>query len=278
LAWHGAVVPAVSALVAFFVIGLLWPKEAASRYRSAASFALGVFFGFVFLPSTKLNFPSQYWEWIPFLGVVAAFIAGLTRASGMLRGERWVAIYLVSVVTSLLIVPNWPELSPVRPIQLAAMAAGMTAVTALLVPLAGRLPGPAVPWWLMIAAAATSFLILLEQSETFGLPAALPAGALAGCMAAALVAKGPVEWGGVAFPYAVVAGGYAYLGAVYPMTPLWMLLIIPIAPLGLWACTLGRWAHVRGIRAFILQAICVLTPIIIVAALLVSRSASPDDW
>jgi hypothetical protein len=278
LAWHGAVIPAVAALVVFFAIGWLCPKDAVNRYRATIAFAAGVFLGFILLPSTTTLVPSQIWEWIPYLGLLAAFITGLTRASGTLRGERWVAIYVVSLVAALLIVPTWPELSPPRPIQVAVMAAGMAALTAVLFPLSRRLPGATFPWWLMVAAATTSLLIMLEQSETFGWPAALPAGALAGCIAAALVTKGPVDWGGLAFPYAVVAVGYAYLGSVYPIPPLWMLLIVPIAPITLWICTVGRWAQVHGIRAFILQAVCVLTPIIVLAATLISRSAGGDKW
>jgi hypothetical protein len=178
----------------------------------------------------------------------------------------------------MLIVPAWPELSPVRPIQVAVMSAGMTALAALLLPLQKRFSGSAFPVWLMVAAAATSVLVMLEQSETLGWPAALPAGGLAGCIAAALFTKAPVDWGGIVFPYAVVAGGYAYLGAVYPVSPLWMLLIVPIAPLMLWICAVGRGAQVQGVRPLIIQGICVLTPIIIVAALLVSRSAGGEDW
>ena len=280
MAWHGAVIPAVAALAAFFAVGWLWPSEAANRYRAGAAFGVGVFVGFVLLPSTKSLVPTQYWEWIPYLGLLAVFAAGVTRAAGVLRGERWTAIYLLSFATALLIVPTWPELVPPRPIQIAFIAAGMTALAALLLPLPDRLPGVAVPWWLMVAAATTSMLVMLEQSETFGWPAALPAGALAGCIAGGLLWKAPVDWGGLVFPYAIVAGGYAYLGAVYPVTPLWMLLVVPIAPLALWLCTVGRWAQPQGIRSFIIQGICVLTPIVIVAALLISRSAGggAEDW
>jgi hypothetical protein len=217
-------------------------------------------------------------EWIPYLGVLAAFAAGLTHANGVLGGERWAAIYLVSFAAALLIVPTWPELAPARPIQIAVMAAGMTALVALLLPLLKRLSGAMVPSWLMVAAAATSGLIMLEQSETFGRPAALPAGALAGCIGAALIAKTPVDWRGLVFPFTVIAGGYAYLGSIYPVTPLWMLLIVPIAPLGLWICAVGPWAQMRGLPALILHGICVLTPILIVAAILISRSAGGDEW
>jgi hypothetical protein len=278
LAWHGAVIPAIAALAAFFTIGWLWPSDVVSRYRAGAAFAVGIFVGFVLLPSTSSLIPSEYVEWIPYLGLLAALAAGLTLANGVLRWERWVAIYLVSFAAALLIVPTWPELAPARPIQIAVLAIGMTTLAALLLPLPERLPGAVVPSWLLVAAAATSGLILLEQSETVGRPAALPAGALAGCIAAATIVKSPVAWSGLIFPYAVVAGGYAYLGAIYPVTPLWSLLIMPIAPLALWISVVGPWAQTSGLRALILQSICVLTPIVIVAAILISRSAGGDEW
>jgi hypothetical protein len=278
LAWHGAVIPAIAAIVTFFLVGWLWPSEAAARYRAGAAFSTGVFVGFVMLPSTKTLVPEQFWEWIPYLGLLAAFTAALTRAQGISRGERCATGLLVALVSALLVVPTWPELVPVRPVQVAAMAVGTFALTALLRPLTSRFPGVVVPWWLMVAAAATSVLILLEQSETFGWPAALPAGALAGCIAAALISKASVDWVGLVLPYAVVAGGYAYLGAVYPVTPLWALLIVPVAPLALWICTVGTWAPARGLRAFVLQGLCVLAPIIVVAVLLIGQSAGTDDW
>jgi hypothetical protein len=278
LAWHGAVIPAIAALAVFFAIGWLWPSDAARRYCAGAAFAVGVFVGFVLLPSTSSLVPSEYVEWIPYLGLLAAFGAGLTQANGILGFERWAATYVLSFATALAIVPDWPELVPARPIQIAAIAAGMTAFVALLLPLIKRLPGAIIPWWLMVAAGGTSLLIMLEQSETFGRPAALPAGALAGCLAAALFTRAPIEWGGLVFPYSVVAGGYAYLGAIYPVTPLWTLLVIPIAPLALWICAISPWAKTRGPWAFIIQGICVLAPIVIVAAILIGRSAGGDEW
>jgi hypothetical protein len=278
LAWHGAVIPAIAALVTFLAVGWLAPGDAGRRYQAVASFAVGVFVGFVLLPSTNSLIPSQYWEWIPWFGLLAALVAGLTKASGVLSTERWLAYYLLASAAALLIVPTWPELSPARPLQIAVLSAAITALAALLIPLPKLLPGVVFPFWLMVAAVATSALVLSEQSETFGRPAALPAGSLAGCIAAAFIGRKPVDWSGLALPYAVIAGGYAYLGAIYPMTPLWPLLVVPLAPVALWICALASWAHTSRARAAVIQAICVLTPIIIVAAVLISRSAGGDDW
>jgi hypothetical protein len=275
----GGIIPALAAIVVFFAIGWSWPRDVAHRYRMAASFALSVLIGVVLLPSTKTLLPSQFWEWIPYLGLIAAFVAGLTRADGVARGERWGAVYLLAVISAWMIVPQWPELSPAWPIQAAVLAAGMILVTALVVPLPARLPGRWLPIWLMLTAATLSVLVLDNFSESFGVLAALPAGALAGCGIAASLTREPADLRALALPYAVVVGGYAFVCAVYPTTPLWPLVAVPLAPVALWLSATGPLAKLTGVRSLAAQGLCVVIPLIIVAALLWARSnAVADDW
>jgi hypothetical protein len=280
IAVYAGVIPAVAAMAAFFAIGRLWPGHAAGRYQAGLSFALAVYVGFVSLRSTKTLLPSQFWQWIPLLGLFAAFVTGLTRASGVLRSERWLAIYVFAIVSAWLLVPRWPELVPAWPVQVALLAIGFIALAALLMPLCERLPGRAFPFWLMLAAATTGCLVMAEVSETFGQLAALPAGGLAGCGLAALVRRNDeIDWRGIALPYAVVVGSWAYVGAIYPTTPLWPLIAAPAAPLALWICLSRPAARHSGIAALAVQAACVLVPLLIVAAvLLAGSSGGADDW
>jgi hypothetical protein len=280
IAVYGGMIPAVAALGAYFAIGRWWATSAAARYQAGLAFALAVYAGFISMPSTKTLVPLQFWEWIPLLGLAAALIDGLTRAEGVLPGERWFAIYLFAAVSAALLVPKWPELVPVWPAQLALLAIGVSLLAALLMPLANRLPGGALAFWLMLAAATSCVLVLSEVSETFGRLAALPAGALAGCAAAAILRKSDdVDWRGLALPYAVVVGGWAYVGAIYPTTPVWPLVAVPLAPLALWICILTPLNRVRGIAGLVVQAACVLVPLLIVAAvLLTGSSGGADDW
>jgi hypothetical protein len=278
-ALQGGVIPAIVALAVFFAIGWLWPPDLARRYRPAVSVALATFIGYVLLRSTTSLLPAQFYEWIPYLGLLAAFLAGLTRADGVSRAERWSAVYVFAPIAAWLIVPQWPELSPIWPLQWASLAIAIIMLTALLNPLPQRLTGRAFPWWLVIPAAATSLIITLEYSETFGVRAAVPAGALVGCAVAGSVAREPVDWRGILLPYSTVVSGYAYTGFVHPMEPLWPVLLLPAAPLALWCCAIGPLSRLSGIRAVSAQAAALAVPLVIVWALLQTGSdAASDVW
>jgi hypothetical protein len=276
---RGGVIPALAAVALFLAIGWLWPADVARRYRAGLSFVLGAFIGFVLLPSTKTLSPSQFYDWILYLGILAAFLSGLTRAEGVTRGERWSAVYFFAPIAAWLIVPGWPELVPAWQFQWAGLSLAIMLLTALLYPLPLLLPGRAFPCWLMLPAIATSLLMVEQLSETFGVRAALPAGALAGCGVAAFFFREAPDWRSLVLPYAFIAMGYAYTGAVYPTEPQWLLLLAPIAPLGLWFCSMGPLARLTGNRAIAVQALCVLVPLIIIAALVrATTAAAADTW
>jgi hypothetical protein len=279
IALRGGVIPALAALALFLSIGWFWPADVARRYRAGLSFALGAFVGFVLLPSTKTLAPTQFYDWILYLGILAALVSGLTRADGVTRGERWSAVYIFAPIAAWLIVPRWPELVPAWQIQWAGLSLAIMLLTALVYPLPLLLPGRAFPWWLMLATATTSLLMFDQLSETFGVLAALPAGALAGCGIAALFAREPTDWRSLVLPYAIVAMGYAYTGAVYPTDPQWLLVLMPSAPLALWFCSVGPLARLTGVRAFVVQAAFVIVPLVIIAALMrATTGAATDAW
>ena len=63
--------------------------------------------------------------------------------------------------------------------------------------------------------------------------------------------------------YCVLIGGCAFVGFVEPEPPQIGILVIPAAPLALWACVIGPLAKTSGWRAVAIQATMVLTPIIV---------------
>jgi hypothetical protein len=276
IALRGGVVPALAGLAIFIAIGWVWPSDVARRYRCGVAFALGAFIGFVLLPSTKTLVPSQFYEWVLYLAILAALVSGLTRAEGVTRGERWTAVYVFAPIAAWMIVPKWPELFPPWQLQWAGMSLAIMLLTALLHPLPQLLPGRAFPWWLMLAAATTSILIF---GESFIMLTALPAGALAGCGIAALFVREPPDWRSLVLPCALVIAGYAYTGAVYPSEPRWLMLLVPVAPLALWICCVGPLARLTGVRAVVVQAACVIVPLLIIAALLLANTSdAADGW
>lgn len=273
---YSGCIPAIAAVIAFVALGWLLPDRVTRRYRPGVALALGVWVGFAFAPLTKTLVPSQFWEWIAYLGMLAAFVGGLAQADGVSRGERWAAILLVTVAAAWTIVPGWARLADVRLTHVAILAAGMFALSIMLEPFADRLAGRGLPFWLMFAAAASALLITSEWSEMLGRSAALPAGALAGCGIAMLLTKSGAAPRGLALPYAVVVGGYAYVGFVYPSPPLTPLLFAPLVPLVLWLCAWGPLARLTGVRALAAQAVCVVVPLVIIGALVVMRSSGDE--
>lgn len=276
IALRGGVIPALAAVALFILIGWLWPREVARRYRCGVAFTVGTLIGLVLLPSTTTLAPSQFWDWIPYLGILAAFLSGLTRAEGVTRSERWTTVYVLAPIAAWMIVPKWPELVPTWQIQWAGLSLAIMLVTALVYPLPQLLPARAFPWWLMLAA-ATASVLLFDQSETFGMLAALPAGALAGCGAAALFVRELPDWRSIVLPYVIVVLGYAYTGAVYPSEPQWLLVLVPIAPLALWICSVGPLGRMSGARAVAVQAACVIVPLVTIAALLLANTSAADN-
>jgi hypothetical protein len=274
---YSGLVPAAVALATYFAFGWLLPEDVGRRYRLPSALALGVFVGMAFLPTTKSVLPERFWEWIPYLGLLAAFACGLTHAAGVTTGERWIAIAHLAALTAWKIVPTWDELAATRPMQIFAVATGIALLTMLVEPLATKLPGRLFPVWLFCAAGTVALLILGEVSETFGRLAALPASALLGCGIASWLTPSAADWRTIGLPYAALVGGYAFTGFIYPTPPLWPLLFVPFAPLALWICTCGPLGRLTGPRAVIAQAACVLTPLVVVAVLLLMRSAG-DEW
>jgi hypothetical protein len=273
-------IPAATAFGLCLAAGWLLPTDTARRLSVPAAFALAVFIAFAVSPTTKALTPEQSWDWIPYLGLLAALVSGLSYAAGITRGERWIAIIATAALAAWLIVPTWEALVETRMSLVYGLAAGIAVLAVLLSPLASDTsPSPIrfFPLWLVCAASAATLFILAEVSELFGRLAALPASALTGCAIASWLSPRPCDWRSIGLPFAVVVGGYAFTGYIYPTEPLTPLLIVPFAPLALWLCLKGPLARLKGRAAFLVQAVCVLTPIIAAVAWLYSRSAG-DEW
>jgi hypothetical protein len=279
IALHGGVIPALAGFVLFALISWLWPSDVARRYRCGVAFAVGSFIGFVLLPSTSTLAPGQFYDWVLYLGILAALVSGLTRAEGVTRGERWTAVYIFAPLAAWFIVPQGFQPVPTWPIQFAGISLAVMLLTALVHPFPQLLPGRAFPWWIILVMASVSLLLFDQQSEKFGLMAALPAAALAGCGIAALLAGEPADWRSIVLPFVVFTVGYAYLGAVYPTEPNWRFILIPFAPLTLWICSVGPFSRLTGVRAFAVQAVCVIVPLIAIAVLVRGGTdAAADGW
>jgi hypothetical protein len=277
---YSGLLPAAVAFGLCLAAGWLLPADMARRHSLPAAFSLSVFIAFAFAPTTKSLAPEEAWDWIPYLGLVAAFVGGSFLASGVTLAERWIATMATSALAAWLIVPTWEALTETRLWLVGGLAVGIAILSVLLSPLANDTRSSPIrlyPAWLLCAASAVTRLIMAEVSEVFGRLAALAASALAGCAIANWLSPQARDWRSISLPFAVVVGGYAFTGFVYPTEPLTPLLVVPIAPLALWLCMIGPLSTWKGRAALFVQAVCVLAPILTAAALLFSRSAG-DDW
>jgi hypothetical protein len=274
---YSGVIPAATAFVVCLVLGRLLPDGMAARYALAVSFALGVLTGFLVARPERAFLPSDAWDWVPYVGLMAAIVAGTARAHRITLRARSTMYVLIAGLAAWLIVPQWEDMTPPRTVQMTAVAVAIFALALSLEPLAKRLPGQSFAVGLMLSAAASAIFVLAEVSETFGRLAALPASALAGCSVAALLNKRNSDVASLALPYAVMVGGYAYTAAMYPTPPMMPVLLTPFAPLALWISLWGRLRGLTGARAVILQMVCALLPLAIIAAVLVVGSAG-DEW
>lgn len=280
IALRGGLVPLLAALGTFFLARLVMPEDSARRWAPGASLALGVLVGYLLLPSTETLVPVQFYEWIPYVGVGAAIAAAVMIAEGVWRGERIIVVLFAAMLSAWFIVPTWPDQIPPQHFHVVALGLGIFLLARLIEFLPPRLAGQALPAWLLASAGALSLVMFSELGETFGRLSALPAGALAGTTIAVFaLRKQEYDLRSLALPYAVIAGANAFTGYVYPSPPLYLMLLIPFAPLGLWLCAGGPLRRLEGARAIACQALCVFLPAAtVVAIVLIRGSGGSSDW
>ena len=76
------------------------------------------------------------------------------------------------------------------------------------------------------------------------------------------------------FASVVIVGGAAFVGHIDPQPPLLPLLIVPCAPLALWACVYGPLGRLDGIKAHVAQTVAVVFPLVVTLVLLLLREES----
>jgi hypothetical protein len=128
-----------------------------------------------------------------------------------------------------------------------------------------RLSSTSVLLSMTLAAGCVAVVIAANHSLTHGQAAAIAAAALAGCFAASCLSRDKAIGRGLCLPYAVIVGGWAFVGCVEPQPPLWGLLIAPAAPLVLWCFALPPLSRLRGYVAAAAQTGAFLVVLAVVA-------------
>ena len=276
------VAPAVGA-VAVLWLCQRFPNVAALRGSAALAFAVAFWLGHALLAwlQSRTDFaPTQYWQWIPYVTLLAAAAAALIAAVQMPLLSRWRVLAVTSVLSAWLIVPTWPDLEPPRAVTVPLLSMYFFLLATILEPLANRLPSAVLAAHLALSACCSAALIAALVSLTFGESAIIGAGALIGCAIAAWLFPDVAVARALALVYAVNIGGWAFSGAIYPRPPLFALLVTPLAPLALWICAVGPLARKRGITAIAIQSAAVLIVLALAAGYgwIATSTGGDSNW
>lgn len=240
----GVAAPALAAFVATLVLFRLF---AGRRASGAVAFAVALTLGTVLTHSSGASwFPSRNLHWVPWVAVLSAIVSPIVVAGGLAGIERWLLAALATLGAAALLVPDWPELSPSRPVSITGFVLAMTVIARGLDGVARRLPPRLVViamWGTSLAAAgaiAIAFSLKIGESEL------MTSASLFGVTAAILIRPDEMAVRGLALTFALAVGGWCYVVAVEPAPPtppIWALLPISAAPLVLWMTAIGPLAR-----------------------------------
>jgi hypothetical protein len=267
----GVLAPAAIAFGVYWLASRLLPDSAASRYPVVIGLLAGFVAGCVLLLESDALKPSRHWHWLPWLGLMAGFTGCVSVRTA--SPIRWLLVLTTSAAVAWFLVPTWANLSPPRVVWLIALSVGLCVLIALSDPLPRRFGGRLVLGLLGITAAAVAVMIAACVSVTYAQVAGVAACALGGV------------WGGVclrqrddelavraALPAALtIVGGIAFVACIESERPQYGLLLLPIAPLGLWICQLPALHRLSGHKATVLRIAWVVIPLLAAAAVSYAR-------
>lgn len=269
---YGLLVPAAVAAAGYWLGRRLFPPRIGERWAAPLAVALGVMAAYALLPDWASLVPQRHWQWLPYLGLLAAVVGPAAQAAQRFLWWRYVIFLALAGVTAAFLVPTWPSLAPSRPISIVLLATYLFAVMALVDALPDRLYGWPFLMALLLTAFGLAALLAAEVSIRFGQLAGMLGAALAGlAVAARFTSLG--DYRGTIPVFAVLAGGLAYAGAIEPELPAPALLLAAAAPLALWICARGPLAKIQGRFSIALQCGAVLLPLALALVWMLARSS-----
>jgi hypothetical protein len=281
----GVLAPAAIALALVWLLGRSWLARAADRGVLALAVAVAVLAGCALLPGvTQLN-PNRHYHWLPYIGLLAAVVGSLPPRSGGLDAARWLLLAVAALVAAWRLVPAWDDLWPPRVMSIVMLAGYFLLLTALLDTLPDRLCGVALPGILtLVAAALMAVLIAAAVSARFAQLGGVLMGAFAGCWIGGLVAKPsagtnlPSADKGLFPLLAMLVGGLAYVGCIDKKPENFAMLLLPAAPLALWACAAGPLSRLKDRRVAIGAQLAVVAVPLLIAATIACLPTSQPNW
>jgi hypothetical protein len=242
-----------------------------ARSIEGVAVAAAFFLGCVLTLGRDAVVPTRHWQWLPWVTVLAGVTGTIVPEGVYAKNLRWLFLAALAIIAAWLIVPTRPTLWPPRPISIALVSAYFFVIMALLDVLPEQLLGKAFLAQLAMAAGTVAVLLVAEISMTFGQLGLAAAAGLGGAWAASCFSNSPVLARSVIPAFAVVTGGLAYIGCIGCTPPLLALLLVPAAPLCLFAFAYGPLSRLRGVAGGALQTAMVMALPIIAVAWIVLR-------
>lgn len=276
-AW-GFVVPAIIACALMLLLRRFLPGDAAERYAAPVAVMVAFLAGYGMLALGPWQ-PTLHWQWLPYLAVAATLIGATALASGVRLLERWLLYALIAVAAAWFLVPDWEDLEPSWSVHVVVLTVYVTLLSALLQPLAARLPGPLVGTVLSLCMVVVAVVMVPAGSLRFLQVAGAVAGGYVGCTIATMFLNRRGEFGGIALLFAVLTAGLMLSGRAnsYSGVPLVSYLLPPLAPLGLWFAA-GAWeSRWPGRTGSVVAAILVILPLAVAVGLAVRADMGGDE-
>lgn len=261
------VVLAIAAPAAIAAAALVASGRMSDERRHAAAaiaFAAAYFAGCLLVRPWGELWPSRHFHWPAYLALAAGVLGPISMFADRQMMTRMAFFLLASIAAAFVLVPDYPRLQPPRWLLMPLMTGYLFLLAASLEPLAKRASASLLLGLVTFSAAASAALIGSQVSLTYGTGAMIAAAALAGCWIASLfVAERSAA--GLSLSYALVVGGWSFIGCMGSRPRLMALMVAPLAPLALWCCTWGPLARLEGASA-------IVVPAAIVAAILAAAS------
>jgi hypothetical protein len=276
-------------LPALIAAGLTWSlgrfgNAGERRYSLVLPLAIAFLVAYAFHPDQLPLVPDRHWQWLGYLALGTAMLAGLSALREAQWWERALAMAPVMFVAAWQIVPTWETLRPTRPLMIPLVAAYLWLLYLLSSLLPARLRGRAMVFQLACLLLAVAGYVTPEVSVKIGL-SLLPAAAAAGGVWLASLwsfrkdeEQLPLSVTALLPVFVVLAGGGAFVGAIELPEPRYLLLLIPASPLLLWLFAAGPLANLAGTKAVVAQTLIVAAIPVAVFAWTLLKPEPVDEY
>lgn len=227
---------AFASLAVVLLGGRLLPPAAHQRFSLPAAMAIGFLLGYCALPrswAALVPQAGQAWQWLPYLGVVAAAACSLIfrpESGGWIRW--WLVPLGLAPLAGFLLAPTWPVFGLSWTVSIAIASMYLLSLCLALGAFVGRLPAGWLTGLLALTALGLAICIAAAISIRLANVGAVAAGALGGCWMSCFVSRmaAPAP-AALCIVFSALLGGIAFIACVEPDPPAVVLLVVPALPL-----------------------------------------------